>query len=79
MNQSLSASFNALFTDIWNVLTDTEEVILVEVQRLVDEGVALRATGLSEEELNLLFSESKSEIVAEGIEVIFYIKENVWN
>jgi hypothetical protein len=77
MNQSLSASFNALFTDIWNVLTDTEEVILVEVQRLVDEGVALRATGLSEEELNLLFSESKSEIVAEGIEVIFYIKENV--
>ena len=77
MNQSLSASFNALFTDIWNVLTDTEEVILVEVQRLVDERVALRATGLSEEELNLLFSESKSEIVAEGIEVIFYIKENV--
>ena len=65
MNQALSASFQSLFTDIWDSLTRTEEMVYVEMQIPVDERAALRSTGLMEAEINLLLGKADGEESAE--------------
>jgi hypothetical protein len=66
MNQALSASFHLLFTDIWDSLTETEEMVYVEVQAPMDERVVLRSTGLTEAELSLLLGKPDGEVIIDN-------------
>ena len=50
MNQVMSASFHSFFTEIWASLTETEEMVYVEMQIPADERATLRSIGLTETE-----------------------------
>jgi len=60
-NQALSASLSRYFSELWKELFSAEETTLVELQVPVDEYEALKATGLSEQELTYLLGTEKVE------------------